>query len=64
MEKPNSEFDKGVVFAVEQIAHILEIDRDVRISRSWPLDYDTLHSNVMVFIHGQRNRLSGSPGRQ
>lgn len=59
-----TEFDKGVQFAINQIAHILEVDRDVRVSRSWALDYDTLHSNVMVFIYGQKNRLSGSPGRQ
>jgi hypothetical protein len=50
-------FDKGIMWACDQIQNILTGDRAARIAHGWPLDYETLRSNVGVFIAGQKNRM-------
>ena len=46
-------FNRGAIFALEQVAHILETDREVRKDHNWPMGemYDTLWSNVAIYVY-------------
>jgi hypothetical protein len=46
-------FNRGAIFAYEQVAHILETDREVRRSHNWPMGemYDTIWSNIAIHVY-------------
>jgi hypothetical protein len=46
-------FNRGALFAYQQVANIMEADKDARTSHNWPMGemYQTLWNNVMKHVH-------------